>query len=287
MQARRSFQCKKSAKIKDNKPMKKFTPKLRFILFNLLAAILLVCGIGFYVLSQLDAYTRHGYSIAVPDFSGFTPQEATEVATHDNLRILVIDSIYDRNAQPGTVVEQYPAAASRVKENRLIHLIINARTPEKVAFPNLQNAAYRHTLQTLQARGFKIGRIEYAPSEFKNLVLGLRHREENIQTGDMLPKGAVIDIVLGEGSGNNFVYVPSLLGKKLSEAIELLRASYLNIGEIGSDGSVGNGNEKYSAIVYEQFPAHPANLQAGSSIDLKVTIKREKISALDSLIVTE
>lgn len=267
--------------------MKKCSPKIRFMLFNLLAAILLTCGIGFYVLSQLDEYTQHGYSIAVPDFSGFTPDEATEVASHNRIRIRVVDSIYNNNAKPGTIVEQYPGADSRVKENRLIHLTINARNPEKVAFPNLQNAAYRHTLQTLQARGFNIGRIEYIPSEFKNLVLSLRYREQNIQTGDMLPKGATIDIILGHGSGSNFVYVPSVQGKKLSDAIELLRAAYLNIGEINSDGSVNNGNEKFSAIVYEQEPASHANVNAGSFINLKVTTKREKISALDSLIVTE
>ena len=66
----------------------------------------------------------------------------------------------------GVVLEQSPVAGAHVKENRLIHLIINAHNPEKVVFPNLQNAAYRQTLQTLTSRGFKIGHIEYARLNF-------------------------------------------------------------------------------------------------------------------------
>lgn len=263
--------------------MKKFSQKIRFILFNLLAALLLICGMGFYVLSRLDEYTQHDFSIAVPDFSAITPEEATKVATRYHLRISVIDSLYDETAQSGTILEQYPAAGSRVKENRLIHLTINARNPEKIAFPNLQNAAYRHTLQTLQARGFKIGRIEYVPSEFKNLVLNLRSEGAYIRTGEMLPKGATIDILLGQGSGNNSVYVPQVRGKTLSEAIDLLRTAYLNIGEIYSDGSVSNGNGKYAATVYSQSPDGNTRVAGGTFVQLKVTLEKNKISALDTL----
>ena len=115
-------------------------------------ALILVCGIATYILYRLDNYTQHGNSIAVPSFYGLNLQESHAIASHAGLRVQIIDSLYDEDARPGTVVEQYPAEESRVKENRLIHLIINAQNPEKIAFPNLQNAAYRQTLQTLEAK---------------------------------------------------------------------------------------------------------------------------------------
>ncbi|MEI3154057.1 MAG: PASTA domain-containing protein [Odoribacter sp.] len=125
--------------------MKKVPAKLKFFLLNLLIALILVCGIATYILYRLDNYTQHGNSIAVPSFYGLNLQESHAIASHAGLRVLRLSTLYnDEDARPGkAVVEQYPAEESRVKENRLIHLIINAQNPEKIAFPNLQNAAYR------------------------------------------------------------------------------------------------------------------------------------------------
>ena len=238
--------------------MKKFPARLTFYLLNLLAAILLVCVIGYFVLSHLESYTQHGQFIPVPAFNDLTVEEAHAVARHAHLTVVVTDSLYDDAAKPGVVLEQSPVAGAHVKENRLIHLIINAHNPEKVVFPNLQNAAYRQTLQTLTSRGFKIGHIEYAPSEFHNLVLDLKHDGENIVPGSLLTKGAVI-----------------------------LRKSYLNLGEVLPDASIKSKNDAYSAVIYEQDPLGETTVEGGTYVNLHITLEKDKIAALDSLMVTE
>lgn len=267
--------------------MKKIPAKLKFLLINIAIAIVVICGISIYVLYWLDDYTQHGSFIPVPSLYDMTPEEAAAVANHAKLRTQVIDSIYDKDAKPGTVVEQYPAIGSKVKANRLIHLTINANSPEKIVFPNLRNAAYRQTLQTLETRGFKIGHIEYIPSEFKNLVLQLKNNGEEIQPGALLSKGTTIDIVLGNGGSNNRINMPHLTGKNLREAIDLIRKSYLNIGEIIPDGSINHQTNKMSAFVYQQTPETNFPTEAGSPVNLYITLKQDKIAALDSLIVTE
>ena len=62
--------------------MKKFPARLTFYLLNLLAAILLVCVIGYFVLSHLESYTQHGQFIPVPAFNDLTVEEAHAVARH-------------------------------------------------------------------------------------------------------------------------------------------------------------------------------------------------------------
>ena len=267
--------------------MKKFPARLTFYLLNLLAAILLVCVIGYFVLSHLESYTQHGQFIPVPACNDLTVEEAHAVARHAHLTVVVTDSLYDDAAKPGVVLEQSPVAGAHVKENRLIHLIINAHNPEKVVFPNLQNAAYRQTLQTLTSRGFKIGHIEYAPSEFHNLVLDLKHDGENIVPGSLLTKGAVIDIVLGSGNGRNTVVLPQLTGKNLQEALDILRKSYLNLGEVLPDASIKSKNDAYSAVIYEQDPLGETTVEGGTYVNLHITLEKDKIAALDSLMVTE
>ena len=243
--------------------MKKFPARLTFYLLNLLAAILLVCVIGYFVLSHLESYTQHGQFIPVPAFNDLTVEEAHAVARHAHLTVVVTDSLYDDAAKPGVVLEQSPVAGAHVKENRLIHLIINAHNPEKVVFPNLQNAAYRQTLQTLTSRGFKI------------------------VPGSLLTKGAVIDIVLGSGNGRNTVVLPQLTGKNLQEALDILRKSYLNLGEVLPDASIKSKNDAYSAVIYEQDPLGETTVEGGTYVNLHITLEKDKIAALDSLMVTE
>lgn len=267
--------------------MKKKSSKFKFFLINLMVVIVLVVGIVVYVLYWLEDYTRHNQFILVPSLYNMTLEEAEAVTRHAGLRMQVVDSVYDDKAEPGAVVEQYPVENSQVKENRLIFLTTNAHSPEKIAFPNLRNAAYRQTLQTLETHGFKIGRIEYMPSEFKNLVIQLKHGETELQAGDLLGKGTVVDIVLGDGLESNRVKVPYLVGKNLREAINMLRQSYLNIGDILPDESIAKGTNRMMATVYQQIPEMGEMVGGGSSVSLSITFRKEKIVALDSLMVTE
>lgn len=267
--------------------MKKIPAKLKFLLYNLAAAVVLICGITIYVLHWLEDYTEHGTFIVVPELYSYTPEEAANIAAQSRLRVQVIDSLYDAEARPGTVVEQNPEAGSHVKEDRMIHLTINAHNPEKIVFPNLQNAAFRQTMQTLEARGFKIGKIEFEPSEFQNLVVGLKNEGQLITSGSMLPKGATIDIVLGSGSGHSSVAVPNLTGKRLEDAINLLHTSYLNIGEIIPDGTINEKTNKNKAFIYQQSPDHLFPVEKGTAVQLYITQDQAKLNTADSLMTTE
>ncbi len=264
--------------------MKKTSAKFNFFLLNLLVALILICGISTYVLYWLDDYTEHGTFITVPSLQDFTQEEALTITTQMGLKIQVIDSLYDDHIKPGAIVEQYPTPGSYVKEGRILHLTINACHPEKVIFPNLKNAAYRQTLQTLESRGFQIGKIEYMPSEFRNLVLALKHNGMDILPNELLVKGATIDIILGDGNSNTTVAVPFILGKKLKEAINLLRKSYLNIGEIIPDGSITSEN-RTNSIVYQQNPDTEFPIEQGSTIDIYITSDNKKIAALDTILI--
>ena len=149
------------------------------LLINIAVASIVLFVIGYIVLNRLEKYTNHGYYITVPELRGLTPDEAKPFAKEKNLQILVIDSIYDNNAKPGTIVEQFPSPNAHVKNNRAIQLTINANAPEKIIFPNLRNVAFRQSLQRLKNLGLNVGRIEYIPSNFKNLVLDFKY-EGNI-----------------------------------------------------------------------------------------------------------
>lgn len=265
-------------------------PKIAFLLINVVVAAVILVIAGYLTLRHLDSYTLHGYSITVPSFHHLNRKEAEELARKNNLKVVIVDSIYDEKAVPGSVQEQYPSSGAKVKALRTIQLTVCAYNPEQVLFPQLNNSSYRQTLQTLEAKGFRIGKIEYAPSEFKNLVLQLRHEGREIEAGSLLRKGSRIDIVLGDG-GNavNYVPLPQLRGLKTREAIKRLQENHLNIGQIIPDKSLNKEKDFHSAVIFAQHPAYlpHTNVPAGSSVDLEITRDKKRIAALDSLIVTE
>lgn len=267
--------------------MKNIAQKLKLTAVNLLIAAALVVAIAAGVLHWLDKYTAHGTFIAVPDFTSCTPEEAATLAAAEGLRVQVIDSIHDREAPRGAVVKQNPAIGEHVKAGRLIHLIINARTSEKAVFPSLKNTAYRQTLQTLEARGFRIGRIGYMPSEFRNLVLQLKTGGEEIPAGTLLPKGTVVDIVLGSGNGSTLAPIPSVKGKTLEEAVAQLRNAYFNIGTVTPDTLVEPGIALNKALVYLQQPSVDTPIERGSDVRLYVTFDPRKAAMPDSLLITD
>lgn len=265
-------------------------PKFTFLLANLSVAVVILVIAGYITLNCLDDYTLHGHSVSVPSFQDLNREEAEVLARKNNLKVVVVDSVYDEKAIPGTVQEQYPLHGAKVKANRTIQLTVCAYNPEQVLFPQLNNSSYRQTLQTLEAKGFRIGHIEYAPSEFKNLVLQLKHEGRDVEAGTLLRKGSRIDIVLGNGGNEvNYVSLPQLCGLKTREAIKRLQENYLNIGQIVPDKSLSKEKDFHSAVIFAQQPTYFPNtaIPAGSIIDLEITRDKKRIAALDSLIVTE
>ena len=134
-------------------------------------AVLLVSGILFLTLQSLKSYTRHGQSFPVPDFRGLVKQEANAKATQNNLKVVIIDSVFSDKVKPGAVVEQLPEAGFGVKENRTILLTINSTNKEKVVLPKLTDISYRQALVLAENCGLLVGEIFYQPSEYNNLVL--------------------------------------------------------------------------------------------------------------------
>lgn len=264
-----------------------FFSKKHLLLFfiNMIIAIILLVIIGYIVLNRLERFTEHGFSIQVPNLRGMTLNDAEIIANENQLQITVIDSVYATNSQPGIIMEQFPHPYAKVKNNRIIQLTINANSPEKVQFPDLRNTAFRQTLQQINTLGLKIGRIEFAPSNFHNLVLNFKYNNQILEPGTEIEKGKEIDIILGAGSsGNDQVFIPNLIGKTVDEAKYMAIQSYLNLGQIIPDNTIKNAMDAQKAFVYKQVPEYieKQTIQQGTSITLYISQDSKKTIEIDS-----
>ena len=265
---------------------------LYIIGLNIIAAIVLIVILAIITLNCIEKYTLHDEVISVPSFKGMLPHEAERHAEYSQLHIKIADSLYASEAEPGSIIDQYPTAGAKVKRGRVVSLTINTVEEEKIAMPSLQNVALRQSMNKLNSLGFKIGKISYQPSEYANLVLGYTHHDDTLQAGDMLSKGSVINLILGTGASQERVTIPDVRGYSLKSAYQTLLNNHLNSVYVDKNGVplIGADYEN-THYVFMQEPKSDTIVDAGSTIFLFSTDNKEEldqlIKDLDSLQTTE
>jgi beta-lactam-binding protein with PASTA domain len=240
--------------------------RTRQFLQHLVYAIALGVFLLWGALRLLDLYTHHGRTVAVPALEGLQEAEARALIREHRLRYVINDSIFDDTREKGSVSSQDPLAGTEVKRNRTIYLTTVAMMPEMVPMPDLTDLSYRQAVTRLETYGLQLGVLEYRPDIARNAVLQQKYQGGAIEPGTLVEKGTPIDLVLGEGLGENIVMVPMLVGLPRREAIQELNAATLNVGnEFYLD------EEGEDVRVYRMQPDPVGRnhyLQAGSTVDL-------------------
>jgi beta-lactam-binding protein with PASTA domain len=237
----------------------------RLYIHSLLAIITLVfLFLGW--LKYLDYYTMHNQYIKVPDFNNILITQLDSVVEVNNIRYVIIDSIFDRSRVKGIVVNQDPEAFTDVKKNRRIYLTINSLQTRKIIFPDIYDLSLRQAVRKLKNTGLEIGELEYCANIAINKVLNYKINGNEIEIGQELYIGTIVDLVVGKGLSAENVIVPNLIGLTRMEANIILKSISLNIGsEIFT-----SVEDSSSAVIYKQFPIgnddNTSNI--GSAIDL-------------------
>jgi beta-lactam-binding protein with PASTA domain len=251
----------------------------KLFLKNLGYAIVIIVGAVLVLLIWMNFYTRHGQARPVPNFIGLTMEQTSKLAKKSRLRYQVIDSIYTTIVPRGCIAEQNPKPGFKVKKWRNVVLTINAFHPEMVAMPNLVDLPKRQAIMLVESSGLEIGLLKYRPDVSIDVVIDQQFNGKNINTGDSLQKGSVIDLILGKGYSNQRTPVPNLLGMRLDPAKDKILGSSLNLGTFEYDNTIKKGADTINAFVYKQNPEfkNDATLQLGYPIYLWLTVDSAKL----------
>lgn len=258
--------------------LKKFlTSRVFFI--QVLFAIILVIALIWITMFGLKIYTKNGQSNPVPDFYALDVNQVEALAKQYNLQVEIVDSSFNNDVPPGTVIDQVPEKGFKVKDKRTIFLTLNSNMPEQVAVPKLTEISFRQAQVLIENCELQIGKISYLPSEYNDLVLKVLQDSIEIKTGQNLIKGSVIDLVVGRVDGNITTPLPNLIGLSISEAQEQITNAMLNTGVFIYDESVLSPEDSLNVKIWKQNPSPKINTEVnlGSSIDLWLTIDQLKI----------
>ncbi len=251
--------------------MNLFSYSLKKVLTHLLIIIGISILLGFLFLKiYLPIYTNHGETVSVPDLSGYTYSEATEILESSGLQYEVSsDSGFSTDHPALGILKQIPEANSQVKSDRKIYLTLNARNAPVIKIPNLMNMPLKNVQEILSNLGLERGEIIYVPDIGTNVVLELRYQGNTIQEGYGIAKGSRIDLVVGDGNGNQNLLLPNLIGMDEADAEFMILGYGLRIGRktFNQTDSVAPGE------IYLQNPGSGTEVRVGDVIDLWISKK--------------
>ena len=175
------------------------------IIKNIAVMIVLGAVLVMASLVLLHLYTRQNKSVEVPQVKGMQLKEAMVILKSRGLNFSVIDSLYDKNAIPGAIIEQVPVAKSSAKEGREVFLTIYSINPPELAVPELTDYSLRQAEALLTSMGFEQLTIQEVPSEHKGLVKSIEFRGRKLQPEEKIPTGSPLTIIVGNGLQEEFL----------------------------------------------------------------------------------
>ena len=167
---------------------------------NLLGLIIVSILLVITVLIWLNRYTRHGEAVDVPDVKGLSVEDAAPFFTKKGLNFSVVDSIFIKNAIPGSIDETTPPVGSKVKKGRTVYLKIYAYSPQLITVPDVKDASQRQSLAMLHSLGFENVEVKMVAGVYRDLVLGIESRGTPLDVGQRIPADTPLSLLVSSGS---------------------------------------------------------------------------------------
>ena len=136
--------------------------------------------------------SRGKEKVAVPAVEGKTRDEAERLLREADLESAVTER-EDEDAEPGTVLEQDPAAGTKIAKGRTVELVV-AKEPAEVPVPGVIDAAEAEAVKALEDAGFDVN-VEDAPAatpDEDGIVL-----DQDPDPDTPRPKGSEVTITVG------------------------------------------------------------------------------------------
>ena len=169
----------------------------RYLMLHLLAMALVVVALFVGVKYGLNAYTRHGQDVAMPNLYGMDYKDAMKLLEQNGLTIEANDTGYNKKMAADCILLQTPAAGANVKEGRKVYVTINSTRSPMVALPDLiDNSSYRQAQAHLTAIGFRLLEPKRIEGDY-DWVYRIECGGRELHAGEMVSIEKPLTLVLG------------------------------------------------------------------------------------------
>ena len=167
---------------------------------NIVLMVLLIVAVPVVTMFMLDSFTHHGEKIEVPNLVGKSVWNAEATLQERGLTALVIDSVYDKHAARGAVLEQSPRPGYEVKGGRMVYLTINYTGEPMVTLPDVVgHGSLREAMALLQSIGFKLTPNQLVAGRPRDLVIGVKQGARTVRAGETISRERPLTLLVGGG----------------------------------------------------------------------------------------
>jgi beta-lactam-binding protein with PASTA domain len=262
--------------------MKKFIGilKKRPLIISIVVAGLVLFVFLWATFAWMESFTRHDEFVEVPDFLDMQYTQLEDFTADKDIRYTIVDSLWDPQKAKGIVLRQDPAPGEKVKAGRMIYLYTTSFVPPMIAMPKLEDLSKRQAQYICESYGLK-ATFKDVDDPHRGAVVNQLYNGKRIEPGTPIEKGQSITLHIGKGEeSSSDVTVPSLVGLTFRQARGKLMDMNLEWMVIPDDGV----KDTLNAIVYEQNPTPGSGRKIipGTTVDLRVTFDKEKLSGGDT-----
>lgn len=262
----------KTSKAKDsNKPIIRNSNKNReqlnkkkgifdYSITYVILALLIIASVFF--IYRLAVSNKATDNVKVPAVTGLDKDEAIKLLKEKKLNGLIVKTVNDDSVEAGKIVEQSPAANSKVKEGTNVELTVSVGK-NKTIVPNLSNIDLDKVEDILSKSNLSLGKVErkYDDKVDENKIIS-----QSVNFGEEVEKGTKIDIVVSRGKEDKKVEVPDLMGKTEAEAIKILYDSGLAVGKTEKKAD----NQKAGTVIWQSY-GKGVKVDAETKIDIVIS----------------
>jgi len=228
----------------------------------------------------LGPVTRHNKNKTVPNVVGKSLAEATKILDKSGFEVEVQDSIYTDTTAKGSVLRQIPEGDATVKISRTVYLTVNRHVPPLVEMPNFVGFSLRNIELQLRNMGLRIGDTIYVDDFARNSVKDVMYKGTSLSPGTKLQQGSSVELVLGNGVGENEFTVPNLIGMTYGEAQKLLHRNGLDFLVVLPDPSVMDTANSF--IYWQNHPrmcedGRRIKIRSGQTMDVQLSVARPAV----------
>ncbi|KXS50101.1 MAG: serine/threonine protein kinase, bacterial [Halanaerobium sp. T82-1] len=139
--------------------------------------------------------------IKIPDFIGSSLREALIELDNLSLKSGDIQYIFRLSEEPGTVINQIPAAGAEVEKNSEVTLFVSRGERNiSVRMPDLTGLEQAEAVNLIREKGLNVGQISV---ESSNRFIDGQVISQSVKAGEYLPRGIAVDFVISRGSTNS------------------------------------------------------------------------------------
>ena len=186
----------------------------------LVALLAFVVGLSVFNSVLMPRLVHREGEVRVPDLENLTVEQAQKALVPTGLALSQAGERFDTGVPRGRIVQQDPAAGTPVRGKRRVSVTVSLGE-EFSSGPALFGETRRGAQLLLEQSGLRVGGITRAPSDAvgEGLVVATDPPAESV-----LPRGAVVALLISTGLGDEVFVMPDLVGREIGRARKQLEA---------------------------------------------------------------